>query len=134
MLVASRILGEGVDGLQGVASRLIVSSPPWTDGSWDQLVGRLYRAGQSRTVEVIVPVLWFRTAHGGDTSLDMLRLARIAERGSIADAVLDGQFPTHSGGSQELIRRAKEELAKLSEGDADDQIEERKRFTALAKS
>jgi len=40
VLVCSSVLGEGVDGLQDIGSRLVINCPPWTDGAYDQLVAR----------------------------------------------------------------------------------------------
>jgi len=112
VLVASRTIGEGVDGLQQVGNRVIVNSPPWHDGAWEQLVGRWFRSGQTRNVEVVVPITWMASP-SGRVSLDMLRLSRINDRGNIADAVVDGALPTHVGGLGELVAAAKAELEKL---------------------
>lgn len=113
VLVASRTIGEGVDGLQQVGNRVIVNSPPWHDGAWEQLVGRWFRSGQTRNVEVVVPITWMASP-SGRVSLDMLRLSRINDRGNIADAVVDGALPTHVGGLAELVAAAKAELEKLA--------------------
>ena len=113
VLVASRTIGEGVDGLQQVGNRVIVNSPPWHDGAWEQLVGRWFRSGQTRNVEVVVPITWMASP-SGRVSLDMLRLSRINDRGNIADAVVDGALPTHVGGLAELVTAAKAELEKLA--------------------
>lgn len=112
VLVASRTIGEGVDGLQQVGNRVIVNAPPWHDGAWEQLVGRWFRSGQTKNVEVIVPITWMASP-SGRVSLDMLRLSRINDRGNIADAVVDGALPTHVGGLGELVAAAKAELEKL---------------------
>jgi len=93
-------------------NRVIVNSPPWHDGAWEQLVGRWFRSGQSKNVEVIVPITWM-SSPSGRVSLDMLRLSRINDRGNIADAVVDGALPTHVGGLGELVAAAKAELEKL---------------------
>lgn len=113
VLVASRTIGEGVDGLQQVGNRVIVNAPPWHDGAWEQLVGRWFRSGQTRDVEVVVPITWMASP-SGRVSLDMLRLSRINDRGNIADAVVDGALPTHVGGLGELVAAAKAELEKLA--------------------
>ena len=113
VLVASRTIGEGVDGLQQVGNRVIVNSPPWHDGAWEQLVGRWFRSGQTENVEVVVPITWMASP-SGRVSLDMLRLSRINDRGNIADAVVDGALPTHVGGLAELVAAAKAELEKLA--------------------
>ena len=113
VLVASRTIGEGVDGLPQVGNRVIVNSPPWHDGAWEQLVGRWFRSGQTENVEVVVPITWMASP-SGRVSLDLLRLSRINDRGNIADAVVDGALPTHVGGLAELVAAAKAELEKLA--------------------
>ena len=117
VLVASRTIGEGVDGLQHAGNRVVINAPPWHDAAWDQLIGRWYRAGQKKNVEVVVPITWMHPQdkkQEGRISLDVLRLGRIYDRGTISDAVLDGCLPTHVGGAAEIVRQAKIELEKLA--------------------
>lgn len=80
--------------------------------AWEQLLGRWYRQGQQRDVEVIVPITVMQTSQG-PSSLDLVRLYRIAQRGSLADAVCDGDLPTHVGSASELTAAARQELEKL---------------------
>jgi hypothetical protein len=42
--------GEGLDGLQHVASELILAEPEWSPGREDQLIRRLMRLGQTKPV------------------------------------------------------------------------------------
>jgi hypothetical protein len=93
VLVCSSVLGEGVDGLQDIGSRLVINCPPWTDGAYDQLVARWLRTGQKNTVQVVIPLTHHTRPDGLRVSLDVDRLARIGHRASIADAVLDGTIP-----------------------------------------
>jgi len=93
VLVCSSVLGEGVDGLQDIGSRLVINCPPWTDGAYDQLVARWLRTGQKNTVQVVIPLTYYSRPDGLRVSLDVDRLARIGHRASIADAVLDGTIP-----------------------------------------
>ena len=46
VLIASRPLSIGIDGLQNVCNRLIINSLPWTNARYQQLIGRLIRTGQ----------------------------------------------------------------------------------------
>ena len=50
VLIASRPLSVGVDGLQKICNRLIINTLPWTNAQYQQLLGRLVRRGQIRDV------------------------------------------------------------------------------------
>ena len=45
VLIASRTIGTGVDGLQKVCNRMVLLTLPWTDSEYTQLKGRIYRQG-----------------------------------------------------------------------------------------
>jgi superfamily II DNA or RNA helicase len=47
VLIASKPIAVGVDGLQRVCDNLIINMLPWTNAEYQQLVGRLVRIGQS---------------------------------------------------------------------------------------
>ena len=111
ILVCSSVLGEGVDGLQEVGSRLIINTPPWTDGAYDQLIGRWVRMGQKNQVEVVIPITYFEH-NGSRYSFDVIRLSRIGHRGDIADAALDGSIPVSVNSAKELRAEAERLLKK----------------------
>jgi hypothetical protein len=46
VLIASRPVSVGVDGLQHISNRLIINTLPWTNAQYQQLLGRLVRKGQ----------------------------------------------------------------------------------------
>src|SRR4249920_2503594 len=48
VLIASRPISTGIDGLQHICNRLIINSLPWTNAQYQQLLGRLVRKGQIR--------------------------------------------------------------------------------------
>jgi hypothetical protein len=50
VLIASRPISTGVDGLQYICNRLIINTLPWTNAQYQQLPGRLVRKGQIRDV------------------------------------------------------------------------------------
>ncbi len=54
VLIASRPISIGVDGLQEVCSNLIINTLPWTNTQFRQIIGRLHRMGQKHTVKVQV--------------------------------------------------------------------------------
>jgi len=49
----------GIDRLQHVCNRLIISSLPWTHAEFEQLKGRIYKQGQIKDqVDVVVPLTY----------------------------------------------------------------------------
>ena len=64
VLIGSRAVGTGVDGLQHWANTLIIASAPWTAAAYKQLVGRLVRQDQKKQMEVVFPLTY---AEVGDT-------------------------------------------------------------------
>jgi hypothetical protein len=117
VLVCSSTLGEGVNGLHRVGSRVVVLSPPWTDGAYEQLVGRWLRKGQSQDVEVVMTLAWWRGDDGQRHSLDVDRLATIKHRGALADAVLDGALPERIYSPPKLREAARMHLSGLRKED-----------------
>jgi hypothetical protein len=117
ILVCSSTLGEGVNGLHKVGSRVVVLSPPWTDGAYEQLVGRWLRKGQSQDVEVVMTLAWWRGDDGQRHSLDVDRLATIKHRGALADAVLDGALPERIYSPPKLREAARMHLSGLRKED-----------------
>jgi superfamily II DNA or RNA helicase len=93
VLIGSSALGTGVDGLQYVCNRLIITSLPWTSAGYEQLLGRIYRQGSKFTeVEVFIPQVTL-TNNGDTWSWDKQRLARIKYKKTLADAAIDGTVP-----------------------------------------
>jgi SNF2 family DNA or RNA helicase len=48
VLVASKPVSVGVEGLQKVCNNLIINTLPWTRAQYEQLIGRLHRLGQHK--------------------------------------------------------------------------------------
>lgn len=93
VLIGSSSIGTGVDGLQLVCDRLIINCLPWTNAEYEQLIGRLWRQGQtSKKVEVIFP-LTYADVNGVKWSYCLSKLQRIRYKKSIADAAVDGAVP-----------------------------------------
>ena len=123
VLIGSSALGTGVDGLQYVCNRLIVSCLPWTSAGYEQLLGRVYRQGSTfHDVEVFIPQVVLR--NGADEwSWDRQRLARIRYKKTLADAAVDGVVPEAKLASPELmLEEARRALAawieRLANGEA----------------
>jgi superfamily II DNA or RNA helicase len=90
VLIASSCVGTGVDRLQHVCNRLIVSSLPWTHAEFEQLKGRIYRQGQIKDhVDVLVP-LTYADINGKEWSWCDSRWKRIQFKKSVSDAAVDG--------------------------------------------
>ncbi|HEU5376627.1 MAG TPA: zinc-ribbon domain-containing protein [Ktedonobacteraceae bacterium] len=92
VLIGSSAIGTGVDGLQHVCNRLIINVLPWTAAEFEQLKGRLYRQGQLRTVEMILP-LTYAWINGERWSWCESKMQRLLFKKSIADAAVDGVVP-----------------------------------------
>ena len=89
VLIASRPLSVGVDGLQHICNRLIINTLPWTNAQYQQLVGRLVRKGQIRDV---VQVFLVKASIGG-YQYDKLKWKRIQFKRTLADCAVDGRLP-----------------------------------------
>ena len=89
VLIASRPLSVGVDGLQHICNRLIINTLPWTNAQYQQLLGRLVRKGQIRDV---VHVYLIKASIGG-YQYDELKWKRIQFKRTLADCAVDGVLP-----------------------------------------
>jgi superfamily II DNA or RNA helicase len=93
VLIASSTVGTGVDGLQFVCDQLVINCLPWTNAEYEQLIGRIWRQGQSsEKVNVIIP-LTYAKINGVKWSYCQSKLQRIKYKKSIADAAIDGVVP-----------------------------------------
>ena len=103
MLIASRIIGTGVDGLQNVCNRMILLTLPWTDSEYTQLKGRIYRQGSKfGDVEIVIPQV-FVDLDDKRWSWDKQRLQLIREKRTLADAAVDGIIPSKHIPSRERL-------------------------------
>jgi superfamily II DNA or RNA helicase len=89
VLISSRPLSVGVDGLQHICNRLIINTLPWTNAQYQQLIGRLVRKGQIRDV---VHVYLVKASIGG-YQYDELKWKRIQFKRTLADCAVDGRLP-----------------------------------------
>lgn len=79
VLIASRPLSVGIDGLQNMCNRLIINTLPWTNAQYQQLIGRLVRKGHIRDV---VHVYLVKASIGG-YQYDELKWKRIQFKRSL---------------------------------------------------
>jgi SNF2 family DNA or RNA helicase len=97
VLIASVPISVGVDGLQGVCSRLIFNSLPWTHAQYEQIVGRVARQGQTKPVTIfhINGKLTF-SKNGKKRSLEYdkaIKHSRIKYKQTLSDCAVDGIIP-----------------------------------------
>ena len=92
VLIASRPLSIGIDGLQNVCNRLIINSLPWTNARYQQLIGRLIRTGQNYKVNVII-VLASLKIRNKRYEYDRKKWNRIEYKKTLADCAVDGVLP-----------------------------------------
>lgn len=92
ILIGTSAIGTGVDGLQNVCRKLIFNVLPWTNAEYEQIKGRIYRQGQKRDVEFIIPVTRAEV-NGQEWSWCKTKLDRINYKKTVADASVDGIIP-----------------------------------------
>jgi superfamily II DNA or RNA helicase len=89
VLIASRPISTGVDGLQHICNRLIINTLPWTNAQYQQLLGRLVRKGQIRDVVHVYIV----KADVSGYPYHQLKWNRIQFKRTLADCAVDGRLP-----------------------------------------
>lgn len=88
VLIGSKPISTGVDGLQKVCHNMIVISAPWTNAEYHQLIKRIYRQGSLfKDVDVIIPKVYI-----DKWSWDERRIEIIEHKKTLGEAVLDGSF------------------------------------------
>jgi len=104
VLIGSKPIGTGVDGLQEVSDRMICITLPWTDSEYTQLKGRIYRQGSEfDNVEIIIPQVRIPLEGGEVWSWDVQRLNLIKNKRTLADAAVDGVIPSRILPSKETM-------------------------------
>jgi hypothetical protein len=96
VLVASRPVSTGVDGLQDVCHNLIISCLPWTSAGFDQLTGRIIRQGQISAVNIHFIKAKLFAEGRGELEYDEKKWKMILYKRSIADCAVDGNVPEKS--------------------------------------
>jgi superfamily II DNA or RNA helicase len=88
VLIASRPISTGVDGLQKICNNLIFNTLPWTNAQYIQIIGRLVRTGQEKEVKIhhiLAGIKKYRYDH--------LKMGRINFKKTLADCAVDGVLP-----------------------------------------
>ena len=116
VLIASKPISTGVDGLQYVCNRMIILIPAWTYAEYHQLVGRINRKGtQYKEVEIIIPTIEYINENGKIWSLDNYRLSKIWFKKTLDDVVMNGNIPDEIitwSKAYELARKSLKEFLK----------------------
>ena len=112
VLVCSKPISTGVDGLQKHCNKMIIVSLPWTDSDYTQLKGRIYRQGSVfKKVEFVIPQVVINLPDGKSWSWDKMRKYAIDKKKSLATAVVDGEIQdTYQINRERLLNKAIEVL------------------------
>lgn len=111
VMIGSRPITTGVDGLQDVCSNMVVASMPWTSSADEQLVGRLNRRGQQRDVTVTYVLAEATVGKARWSWCKDNRQRRLRFKRSLSDAAVDGIVPD---GTLDDGQRADGALAQLA--------------------
>ena len=103
VLIASRPIAVGVNGLQWRTNRLIINTLPWTNANYQQLLGRLIRYGQK---EEKVHVYIIRVSLDGWRYDEQFKWRRILVKKTIAECAVDGVIPKKHLVSPETATKA----------------------------
>ena len=115
VLIGTSAIGTGVDGLQNVCRKLIFNVLPWTNAEYEQIKGRIYRQGQKRDVEFIIPVTRAEV-NGQEWSWCKTKLDRINYKKTVADASVDGIIPEeHLRSEHQVLQDLMKWLDRLSD-------------------
>jgi len=113
VLIASRPITTGIDGLQKICDNLIMLSLPWTYAEKHQLYGRFARHGSMfDTVNVYIPRVFVDLGDGNDYSMDENKQRRLTAKGTLADCAIDGIIPNGKIKSEFELRKEAQEVFK----------------------
>ena len=105
VLVGSKPLATGLDGLQTVCDRLVLLSLPWTGAEYEHLIGRIRRQGSAfGEVDIIVPQVVL-DQEGQRWSWDERRWKLIHYKRTLSDCAVDGRIPATVRVSPQILLR-----------------------------
>lgn len=113
ILLSSKPISVGVDGLQKVCNNMVILSLPWTDSDYKQLLGRIYRKNSNfDKVNIWIPMVRFPQIH--KVGYDDKVWNSIQTKGMYSNACLYGEFPDEIKSNHEsFVQDLKD---KMSEG------------------
>jgi superfamily II DNA or RNA helicase len=111
VLVCSKPISTGVDGLQKCCNKMIIISLPWTDADYTQLKGRIYRQGSVfDKVEFVIPQVVINI-NDKSWSWDKMRKNAVDNKKTIGEAVVDGDIQeSYTINKERLLNEAMETL------------------------
>lgn len=111
VLVCSKPISTGVDGLQKCCNKMIIISLPWTDADYTQLKGRIYRQGSVfDKVEFVIPQVVINI-NDKSWSWDKMRKNAVDNKKTIGEAVVDGDIQeSYTINKEKLLNKAIETL------------------------
>jgi hypothetical protein len=93
ILLGSRPISTGVNGLQKISDRIIILSLPWTNAELEQLIGRVNRKGSIfKEVDVIIPLVEIKN-NDKTFNWDKNKYDLVTYKATIANAAVDGIVP-----------------------------------------
>jgi superfamily II DNA/RNA helicase len=93
VLVCSKTISTGIDGLQYQCNKMIMVSLPWTDADYTQLKGRIYRQGSRfNRVEFVIPQIVLKNGENVIWSFDKMRKQAIENKRSLGNAIVEGKI------------------------------------------
>ena len=114
VLIASRPISTGVDGLQSVCTNLIFNTLPWTHALYVQIIGRIVRTGQAKNR---VDIHHIKASVGG-YNYDDMKMNRLKFKRTLADCAVDGLLPEKNLVSpQQATKEAIKWLERLEKGE-----------------
>ena len=113
IILASKPIAVGVDGLQKVCNKMVILSLPWTDADYKQLIGRILRKLSAfDKVDICIPVVRF--AQLNNVGYDDKVWESIMNKGLYSNACLHGEFPTEMKSvHQSIVKDLVKELGEV---------------------
>lgn len=112
VLVCSKPISTGIDGLQYKCDKMILVSLPWTDADYTQLKGRIYRQGSRfKRVEFVIPQVVLKNGANVMWSFDKMRKQAIENKRSLGSAIVEGKIQkNYTINKKKLLSEAMEVL------------------------
>ncbi len=115
VLIASRPISTGIDGLQSVCSNLIFNTLPWTYALYQQIIGRIVRTGMDTKKTVNIHHVLATIA---GYPYDQIKMDRLQFKRTLADCAVDGLLPeANLVTPQQATREAIRWLERLERGE-----------------
>lgn len=94
IIIGSKPISTGVDGLQYCCDTIIIMSMPYTFAEYEQLAGRIYRQGSAfRDAKIIRLNVTMKSKNGmTDIDLDQRRFEIVDNKKKLCKAVVDGNI------------------------------------------